>query len=136
MSDEEITPGPQKEGETRTTTVALTNQLYYKSVKFLETGFIENTFHPEGQYISNIYIRPKKDGSYRLVLNLKYLNVEYHHFKMENLKSAIICVSPNCYMASIDLKDAYYFVCKNLSQRKYLRFKWKTQLYQFTCLPN
>ena len=55
---------------------------------------------------------------------------------MENLKSAIFCVSPNCYMASIDLKDAYYFVCKNPIHRKYLRFKWKTQLNHSTCLPN
>ena len=29
---------------------------------------------------------------------------------MENRKSVIICMSPNCYMASIDLKDAYYSV--------------------------
>ena len=56
--------------------------------KFLQTGVIEKTTHREGEYISNIFIQPKKDGSYRLILNLKYLNqfVQYHHFKMENLK--------------------------------------------------
>ena len=58
---------------------------------FLQTGVIETTTHCEGEYISNISIRPKKDGSYRLILNLKNLNqfVQYHHFKMENLKSAL-----------------------------------------------
>ena len=55
---------------------------------------------------------------------------------MENLKSAIICMRPNCYMASIDLKDAYYSVSIGPNHRKYLRFKWKNQLFQFTCLPN
>ena len=56
--------------------------------KFLQTGVIEATSHCKGEYISNIFIRPKKDGSYRLILNLKNLNqfVQYHHFKMENLK--------------------------------------------------
>ena len=106
--------------------------------KFLQTGVIEKTTHCEGEYISNIFIQPKKDGSYRLILNLKYLNqfVQYHHFKMENLKSAITLMSPNCYMASIDLKDAYYSVSIDTNHRKYLHFKWKNQLFQFTCLPN
>ena len=74
---------------------------------FLQTGVIETTSHCKGEYISKIFIRPKKDGSYRLILNLKNLNqfVQYHHFKMENLKSAITLMSPNCYMASIDLKE-------------------------------
>ena len=106
--------------------------------KFLQTGVIEKTTPCEGGYISNIFIRPKKDGSYRLILNLKYLNqfVQYHQFKMENLKSAITLMSPNCYMASIDLKDAYYSVSIDTNHRKYLRFKWKNQLFQFTCLHN
>ena len=108
--------------------------------QFLETGITEKTTHSKGECISNIFIRPKKDGSYRLILNLKYLNefVEYHHFKMENLKSVIICMSPNCYMASIDLKDAYYSVSiGGPNHRKYLRFKLKNQSsFQFTCLPN
>ena len=39
-----------------------------------------------------IFIFPKKDGTYRLILNLKNLNdhVEYHHFKMDTLQSAIM----------------------------------------------
>ena len=88
---------------------------------FLQTGVIETTTHCEGEYISNISIRPKKDGSYRLILNLKNLNqfVQYHHFKMENLKSAITLMSPNCFMASIDLKDAYYSVYRHKSQEIY-----------------
>ena len=39
-------------------------------------------------------------------------------------------------MASIDLKDAYYSVSMDTNHRKYLRFIWKNQLFQFTCLPN
>ena len=64
--------------------------------KFLQTGVIETTSRCKGEYISNIFIRPKKDGSkYRLILNLKNLNqfVQYHHFEMENLKSAITLIN-------------------------------------------
>ena len=39
-------------------------------------------------------------------------------------------------MASIDLKDAYYSVPVAQEDRKYLKFQWADQLYQFTCLPN
>ena len=55
---------------------------------------------------------------------------------MENLKSPITLMRPNCFMASIDLKDAYYSVSINTNHRKYLRFIWKNQFFQFTCLPN
>ena len=39
-------------------------------------------------------------------------------------------------MASIDMKDAYYSIPVKSEDRKYLRFKWEDQFYEFTCLPN
>jgi len=62
--------------------------------------------------------------------------VAYHHFKMESLKHVISMIRPNCFMASVDLKDAYYSVPIHQDHEKYLKFEWKGQLYQFTCLPN
>ena len=90
------------------------------------------------EYISTIFLVPKKNGSYRLILNLKKFNehVEYFHFKMETFDMAIKLISENCCMASIDLKDAYYGVSVHEQFRKYLRFIWNDTLYQFTCLPN
>ena len=45
----------------------------------------------DGDYFSSLFTREKKDGSYRTILNLKYLNeeCETHHFKMESLKQAM-----------------------------------------------
>ena len=45
-----------------------------------------------------------------MILNLKQFNtdVTYRHFKMESIKQVIDIVRPNVYMASIDLKDAFY----------------------------
>lgn len=78
----------------------------------------------EDEFISNIFIRPKKNGKQRVILNLKRLNncLEYHHFKMDTLKTAISLISKDCYMASIDLQDAYYSCKVNVNDRKYLRF--------------
>ena len=39
-------------------------------------------------------------------------------------------------MASIELKDAYYSVPIAMAHRKFLRFRWKGQLYEYTCFPN
>lgn len=45
----------------------------------------------DDEYIPYIFIRPKKNGKYRVILNLKHLNkfVKYHHFKIETLGAAI-----------------------------------------------
>ena len=101
-------------------------------------GIIETTSHDSDEVVSNIFIRPTKDGNHRLILNLKGLNqfVTYHHFKMDTLYSMLKLVERNCYMASLDLKDAHYSVAVQPSHRKYLGFMWNNVLYQFTCLPN
>ena len=90
------------------------------------------------KYISNIFIRPNKDGCHRLILNLAKLNeqVQKRHFKMQTLTSAINLITPQFFMASIDGKDAYYSVPVASEYRKYLRFGWQGKVFQFSCLPN
>ena len=85
------------------------------------------------QYLSG----RNKNGSFRMILNLKQLNkhVEYLHFKMDSVWTAIRLITPNSYMASIDLKDAYYSVPVHPSIQKFLKFQWNNVLYQYTCFP-
>ena len=82
------------------------------------------------QFVSPVFVRPKKDGTHRMILNLKKLNedITYHHFKMETLQAALKVVTPGCFMASIDLKDAYYTVPVEKEHRKFLRLEWEGQL--------
>ena len=95
--------------------------------KLLEKKVIEPSDHEYGEYISNVFTRPKKDGGLRMILDLSKLNehIEYHHFKMDTFNAALSLISKNCYMASIDLKDAYYTVPIAEEHRKYLKFYWK-----------
>ncbi|CAB4013926.1 Hypothetical predicted protein, partial [Paramuricea clavata] len=106
--------------------------------KLLMKGLIEPTNQESGEFISTIFLRPKKDGTFRVILNLKRLNefVEYHHFKMDTIYTAIHLMKQGCFMASIDLQDAYYTVPVCPNHRKYLKFSWRGQLYQYSCLPN
>ena len=38
-------------------------------------------------------------------------------------------------MTTIDFKDAYFTIPMHKDQYKYLRFEWKSKLFEFTCLP-
>ena len=106
--------------------------------KLLSKGVIEETTHLEGEFVSSIIVRKKKDNTHRMILNLKDLNysVERKHFKMDAFLSAVNLVKQNCYMVSVDLRDAYYTIPISVRYRKYLRFEWQGKLYQYTCLPN
>ena len=73
-----------------------------------------------------------------MILNLKRFNqhVEYQHFKMDPVWTAISLITSNCYMGSIDLKDAYYSVPIAKPHQRYLKFEWNNMLYKFSCIPN
>ena len=89
-------------------------------------------------YYSNLFPNRKKDGTYRTILNLKKFN-EYcttEHFKMESIKNVINMLKPGMFLASIDIKDAFYSVLIFPGHRKYLRFIWKENIYQFLAMPN
>ena len=106
--------------------------------KFSDNGFIEPACHSEDEFMSKIFIRPKRNGGIRIILNLTELNrfVKYEHFKMEHLSNVPNLLDLDCYLGSVDLKDAYYSVPIHKDDRKYLRFNWKGKLFQFTGLPN
>lgn len=100
--------------------VAIDNEI----IKLRQKNVIEPSFDEIGQFVSPIFVRPKKDGGFRLILDLSELNknVQYHHFKMDTLQSALQLITPNCFMASIDLRDAYYTVPIAKAHRKFLKF--------------
>ena len=106
--------------------------------KLFDKQVIIPSQHEADQFISTIFLTPKKDGSFRLILNLKKFNmfVRYQHFKMESLKQVVAMMKPGCFMASLDIRNAYYSVPIHKSHQKYLKFQFNGQLYQFTCMPN
>ena len=67
-------------------------------------------------------------------MNVLNVFVKYIHFKMENVNSLIDLLRPNDFIATIDLKDAYFTVPIHQDYSKYLRFWWNG-LYEFTVLP-
>ena len=105
--------------------------------KLLGLGVIELSAHEHGECLSPIFVTPKSDGSFRLIFNLKNCNkaVLTRHFKMDTLSTAISLITPECFMASLDLKHAYYSIPIAREQQKFLKFLWNGKLYQFIALP-
>ena len=101
--------------------------------KLLAKGVITKCEHEAGEYISPIFIRQKPDGSCRLIRNLKNLNEDmpYIHFKMETLQSFLSLITPGCYLASLDLKDAYYSVAVHPDHTRFLNSSGKINCISF-----
>ena len=105
--------------------------------KLVTKGAIEKVNRCPGEFLSNIFLVPKKTGDLRPVINLKTLN-EFEskiHFKMEGIHLVQDLIKPGDYLATIDLKDAYFSIPIFHRDGKYFRFLWDKILYQFTCLP-
>jgi len=105
--------------------------------RMLDIGAIKIVNNVEGQFLSSIFIVPKPDGSGRFILNLKQLNnyLFNSHFKMEDYRTVLQLLRNLDFMAKVDLKDAYYLIAIDDRDKKYLRFRFKSQLYEFQCMP-
>ena len=94
--------------------------------------------HEAVEYISPIFLWENTDGTQRLILNLKSLNkyLEYKHSKMQTFKTVLTLIQPNCYLATIDLKDVYYSVKIDGDNTLFLKFLCNSKLLKFVVLPN
>ena len=99
---------------------------------------VERVQNPETPgFYSRIFLVPKKNGKFCLILDLSLLNryIEKQAFKMETVKSVRQAMRLNDWAVSIDLTDAYLHVPIHRQSRKYLRFVHEDQVYHFSALP-
>ena len=103
----------------------------------LEKDVIKEVFDISNHFISNIFLRPKPEGKFRMIIDLSDLNenVTKHHFKMDHLETATDMMFPGAWLTSIDLKEAYYAIPLHEDDRKYICFQWNNRYFEFTCLP-
>ena len=87
---------------------------------------------------SPIFTTLNKDGTSRLILNLKKLNHLITHipFKMESIRDVIHLIKPGVWMASVDLHHAYYSVPVYSPHSHYFSFLWQGTYYCYLRLPN
>ena len=67
--------------------------------KLISKGAVTEVSPCNDEFISTVFLVPKKTGDFRPVINLKPFNqfVEKIHFKMDNIRMALNCISPGCF---------------------------------------
>lgn len=106
-------------------------------IRLYHKGAIEPVADCENQFLSSYFVIEKSSGGWRFILNLRRLNefIIAPHFKLEDLKTVIRLLSHGDFLATIDLKDAYLLLPIHPEDRRFLRFRFQGQLFQFTALP-
>ncbi|MEL7523140.1 MAG: reverse transcriptase domain-containing protein, partial [Cyanobacteria bacterium J06553_1] len=87
-------------------------------------------------FYNRLFAVQKANGGWRPVLDVSVLNkfVSLTKFKMESPRSVLQSVRLGDWMVSIDLQDAYFHVPIHPGSRKFLRFVFAGQVYQFKAL--
>ena len=113
-------------------------QAYADAVReLLKKGAIARCIPEKGQFLSSYFLRQKPNGKKRFILNLKSLNkfIDAPHIKIEDVKTALKLMAKDCFMASMDLKDAYFLIPIHQKYKKFLKFVFNGKLYEFNVVP-
>lgn len=104
----------------------------------LEKQAVERVHDPcSPGFYSRLFLVQKKSGSWRPVIDLKVFNtfLVKPTFKMETPAFIRRSIKPMQWGVSLDLEDAYFHVPIHPNYRKYLRFSFRGQVYQFRAMP-
>ena len=102
----------------------------------LEEGVIEPATGPI--FLNRLFEVPKRDSDKtRLVLDVSRLNTSIPTFKfrMTTVNTVRQTLSQGCFLASIDLKDAYWHIPIAKRFRPFLAFSAGKSIFQFRVLP-
>lgn len=103
--------------------------------KLLNKSVIQKCHTVKCEFISSVFTGMKKASCHRTILNLKKLNklVEYHHFKMESLNQVKNLITEDAWMASVDLKDAFFSIPVHKDCQKYLDLRGENFMNFVAC---
>ena len=102
----------------------------------LAKGALEIALDLGPGFYSHLFLVEKTSGGWHPVTDLSHLNEFVHltRFKMETVASVLLSVREGDFLASLDLKDAYFQIPIHPSSRKLLRFTSEGMVYQFRAL--
>ena len=104
----------------------------------LEKQAVERVQDPHSPgFYSRLFLVQKKSSSWRPVIDLKVFNTFLLKptFKMETPAFIRKSLRPMQWGVSLDLEDAFFNVPIHSNFRKYLRFAFQGQVYQFRAMP-
>ena len=88
-------------------------------------------------FFNRLFIVPKPNHKWRPILDLSTLNqfLCLKTFKMETPETIRTSLQQEEWVTSLDFSDAYFHIPIHYTSRKFLRFHFQNQSYQFRALP-
>ena len=88
-------------------------------------------------FFNRLFIVPKPNQKWWPILDLSALNqfLSIKTFKMETPETIQISLQQGEWITLMDFSDAYFHIPVHTRSRKFLRFHFQNQLYQFRALP-
>ena len=88
-------------------------------------------------FFNRLFIVPKPNQKWHPVLDLSALNkfLCIKTFKIETPETIRISLQQGEWVSSLDFSDAYFHIPNHIGSRKYLRFHFQNQSFQFRALP-
>ena len=104
--------------------------------KLVRSGALQHTLI-KPTCISPIGCVPKKQGKFRLIINLRKLNESCFppSFQNEDIKVVLDLVKPNDNLITLDFKDGFHHIPVLKDHHRFLGVEWKGQWYMWTVLP-
>ena len=104
---------------------------------WLKREIIREIFVPTPLHFSRLFMRLKKNGKKRPIIDLSILNLhlDFPTFKMETVAVIAKAISTDLWACSIDIQDAYFHVPMNWEFHKFLAFKIENRIFVFQFLP-
>ena len=106
--------------------------------ELLRDGCIKKLEGPiPNSWISNIFLVPKPNGKFRMILNLKKLNehVVYTKFQLNQIQKVLDMVRRLDFCCSLDLISAFSHLNVDSRFHRYFQFWWRGQYYCFCTMP-
>jgi len=103
--------------------------------KLLRSGAVEPATCKS--FVSKSRLEPKKDGGYRLIVDLRPINrhLNQQKFRYEDIRHLGSSLHQDDWSVSFDLRNGYYHLPIHPAHRKYLTTSIAGQLVSFTALP-
>ena len=102
----------------------------------LTKGAIEPVVDQLPGFYNRLFLVQKASGKWRPVLDVSRLNtfVRKTKFSMESTRSVLAAIQEGDWLTTVDMKDAYFHVPIHPTSRRFLRFVFAGQVYQFRAL--
>ena len=94
---------------------------------------------PEGcpAFHNRVFLRPKRTGGWRLILDVSQLNSFLHWdtFKMDHIAVIRVAAEKGMWATSVDFSDAYHHIPIRAAHYKFLCFQVGSKRYWYLALP-